>query len=583
MGGRGGIGRRSGLKIRFPKEVRVRVPPSAPIFRNQQMSGGHLPGKFPSAPVISSEMAHFTSGKSRTDKQRAGAPPHPDASVADSRRTGGRWPLIRTPALCAFIAAAMSLSACGIGTDDGAPRVTAIGNLHRNIARTGAPWSMADRLYADAIGQGLVTLAGDGQVESGLAERWTVIDDGRSYIFRLRDAHWVDGRTVTAGDVAAMLRQRIGSLGDASPLDATHIRSIRAMTSRVIEVQLTRPIPDFLERLAQSDLYLMRAGGWGPMRARWNGASISLRRDDDMRPGTAAEEAEAPSEQLQFWGSPSSVRAIAQFLDGDVDAVIGGRFEAWPYVEAANVSDSALAIDPVQGLFGLRATPDDRDSPTADATVRHAIDMAIDRTQIARGIAVPAWQPRITLRPAGPLGVEPPLPEWQSLNGAERRTRARALLRQWAERHGGAADAVPLRIALPDGPGARRLFAWLRADLQSVGFRPALVPLSASADLRLVDEVAPGNDAAWYFDRLRCRAPMTCDALNTRVAAFGEAADETARRAALTDLDAAMRQHAGFIPFGNPVRWNLRTPRLANFAINARGWHGLYRLTEPPH
>ncbi len=565
MGGRGGIGRRSGLKIRFPKEVRVRVPPSAPFFQLQYMLAGHAPGK------------------SQSGIHSDGASPRPYTAGCNDPRGGRLLPRLRAHTLCAFIAAATLLSACGIGGDNGAPRVTAIGSLHRNIARTAMPWSMADRLYADAIGQGLVTLSSDGQVEAGLAERWTVIDDGRSYIFRLRDAHWVDGRTVTAGDVAAMLRQRLGSLGNTSPLGPAHIRSIRAMTGRVIEVQLTRPIPDFLERLAQSDLYLLRAGGWGPMRGRWNGASVSLRRDNDMRPGSVAEGTETPAEQLQFWGSPSSVRAIAQFVDGDVDAVIGGRFDAWPYVEAANVPDSALAIDPVQGLFGLMATPDDRDSPTADAGVRHAIDMAIDRTQVARAIGVPGWQPRITIRPAGLAGVEPPLPVWQSLNAGERRTRARALLRQWSDHHTTATDGVRLRIALPDGPGARRLFAWLRADLRSIGFQPVLVPLSASADLRLVDDVAPGNDAAWYMDRLRCRAPMDCDAMEARAAALNEAVDDAARRAALTNLDDAMLRHAGFIPFGNPVRWNLRTPRLANFAINARGWHGLYRLTDPPH
>ena len=522
------------------------------------------------------------------DWQCEGATARPDAQNADSRNTGGHLPRGHLPrlrgfALGAAVATASLLSACGIGNQSGTPRVVAIGSLHRNIARTAAPWSMADHLYADAVGQGLVTLSADGEVEGGLAERWTVIDDGRSYIFRLRDAHWADGRSVTAGDVAAMLRQRLGSLGGASPIGPSSILSVRAMTSRVIEVQLRRPIPDFLERLAQTELNLLRAGGWGPMRARWNGASVSLRRDDDMRPAAAAQGEDAPGEQLLFWGSTSSVRAVAQFVDGDVDALIGGRFDAWPYVEAADIDNESLAIDPVQGLFGLLATPDDRDSPTNDASLRQAIDMAIDRTQLARAMAVPGWQPRITLRPAGVQGLNPSLPEWQSLTAPERRARARALVRRWAQHHGAPSDGVGLRIALPDGPGARRIFAWLRADLRSIGFAPTMVPLSANADLRLVDDVAPGNDASWYLDRITCRAPMDCTAIDARRAAVDAATDEAGRRTAIINLDAAMGRHAGFIAFGNPVRWNLHAPRLSNFAVNARGWHGLYRLSEPPH
>src|SRR3546814_8967768 len=64
----------------------------------------------------------------------------------------------------------------------------------------------ANAALLDATSQGLVSYDGEGQIDTGLADRWTVTTDGRSYIFRLREARWTNGRKVTAKDVAEILR-----------------------------------------------------------------------------------------------------------------------------------------------------------------------------------------------------------------------------------------------------------------------------------------------------------------------------------------------------------------------------------------
>src|SRR3546814_17194420 len=64
----------------------------------------------------------------------------------------------------------------------------------------------ANAALLDATSQGLVSYDGEGQIDTGLADRWTVTTDGRSYIFRLREARWTNGRKVTAMDVAEILR-----------------------------------------------------------------------------------------------------------------------------------------------------------------------------------------------------------------------------------------------------------------------------------------------------------------------------------------------------------------------------------------
>src|SRR3546814_6487250 len=70
----------------------------------------------------------------------------------------------------------------------------------------------SDLLIAGAVSRGLVKLDGNGQVVPDMATSWRVSDDGRSIIFRLREAEWTDGRDVTGQDFVRMFRAvKIGS------------------------------------------------------------------------------------------------------------------------------------------------------------------------------------------------------------------------------------------------------------------------------------------------------------------------------------------------------------------------------------
>ena len=48
--------------------------------------------------------------------------------------------------------------------------------------------------------EGLTTYSVDGQVIPGVAEKWDVSDDGKTFTFHLRDSKWSNGDPVTAGD-----------------------------------------------------------------------------------------------------------------------------------------------------------------------------------------------------------------------------------------------------------------------------------------------------------------------------------------------------------------------------------------------
>ena len=484
----------------------------------------------------------------------------------------------------AVTALALSLSACSFLPSDGPVRVAAIGEMHRNPERVAGPLSVPDRLLVDAVGQGLVTMSAEGQVEAGLAERWTVIDEGKSYIFRLRQASWADGSPVRAADVATILRQRIASqkLRPALINEFRHVAQVQAITPRVIEIRLDRPIPELLELLANPDLSFARAGsGWGPLHAKWEGGGVVLTPDSDMLSMLGLSDDDAKTPLALLWGKPQAADAVTQFTEKAADVVVGGRYNDWPLVLAAEPPNSAIVIDPVEGMFGLAAVSDD--GPAGEELMRNAISMAIDRQRLSRALRVPEWTIRTTLRPAINGQSAPIFPAWQDFSSGERRMRGAAIVADWHKRHGGAERPV-VRIAMPEGSGTRILFAWIRVDLAAIGIDAQRVAMNARADFRLIDEVAPARDPAWYLRRMTCGRGVVCvEETTALVRAIDDTTTPEGRASALATAEEAVIRNATYIPIGSPIRWALRSERARSFKPNSLGYHGLYQLIDTPN
>ncbi|MFS0772409.1 ABC transporter substrate-binding protein [Sphingomonas sp. 1P08PE] len=433
------------------------------------------------------------------------------------------------------------------------------------------PADLPARLLVDAIGQGLVRFDAAGQIEPGLAERWTVLDGGGSYIFRLREAYWQDGARVTAEQVVRLLRRRL-SPGADNPLSPflTAIDEIVIMTPQVIEIRLSRPRPDLLKLFAQPEMTLIRpapAWGSGPQRIAWAGASPLLRPAFD--PGRADPDDQRelkPEQEVRLIAEPAS-RAIVRFATRRSDHVAGGQFADWPMLAAADLPRTAVRVDPAVGLFGLAVVR--REGFLADAANRAAVSEAIDREGLTAAV-LPTWDSADRILPdVLDSGAPPQIPDWSLLTLEQRRAAARRRVAAWPE-------PVRLRIALPRGPGATLLHGSLAASLAAIGIVLERVgSVDEEADLRLVDAVAPYDSARWYL----ATACAPCgEAAAQALEAARIAPDPTSRGAAIAAADAAMNADAGFIPLARPLRWSLVATRLAAWQTNARAWHPLNRL-----
>lgn len=447
--------------------------------------------------------------------------------------------------------------------------VSAIGGVPTLAEASRVPLATAERLFTDATAQGLVRFDAAGQIEPGLAERWTVIDDGTSYIFRLREASWPDGAPVTAEQVVAALRRQLrpGTRNPIAPY-LTAIDEIVEMTPQVIEVRLSRPLPDLLKLFAQPELAITRAGaggGSGPFRVWRDGVAPVLRPAIDPAADTDAEGVRPrPEQEVRLIGERAA-RAVARFAQHRSDMVTGGTFDDWPLVGIASIAPAEIRIDPAAGLLGLAVA--DRSGFLADAANRRAVAQAFDRAAIAGAMG---WDAADTLLPA-PLdsAAAPSVPAWTLLTHDQRVAAARAQVAR--------AGPVRLQVALPAGPGGTLLWGQVGAALLRIGVTPERVRADAPADLRLVDAVAPYDSARWYL----ATACAPCGAEATRALEAARLAPTLAARgAALAAADRALDADVAFIPLARPFRWSLVAERLVQFAPNARAWHPLNRLRQ---
>jgi peptide/nickel transport system substrate-binding protein len=479
---------------------------------------------------------------------------------------------LRLPALALLLTA----GGCdGEKSSDAPLVVSAVGAR----AAPGDPSSMqldeARRVLMGATAQGLVRFDAAGQIEPGLAESWTVLPDGLSYIFRIREAEWSDGSPVTTEQVVRVLK-RAAAPGSRNPLAPflKVVDDIVAMTDRVIEVRLTAPRPDLLKLFAQPELAVFRLDlmtGSGPFRVQPDpaGGAVLIPAVDPDHGEDERVHKPRPADFVRLRGERAAL-AVARFAAGRSDAVLGGGFVDWPIVTVAKIDANAVKMDPVAGLFGFGVAS--RGGFLADPANRAALAMAIDRAALTRAFR-PDWTPVETLLPARfDSAAAPAVAAWVAQPLDVRRALAQARVRSWKRVHAG---PVTIRIALPAGPGGTLVWGTVAASLIAIGVQPVRVGMGDAAELRLVDAVAPYDSARWFLASA-CR-PCSAEPLGL-IEAARDAASLAERSARIAEADAALATDAAYIPIAQPLRWSIVTNRVNGWQGNARGWHPLNHL-----
>jgi oligopeptide transport system substrate-binding protein len=472
---------------------------------------------------------------------------------------------------------AIFLSSCGAAENKDPLTMSIVGKDLALSNPNKGPLSPPAKLLGNALTQGLVAFDANGQVEPALAERWIVTSDGLSYIFRIREAIWSDGHPVASAEVAQSLRTHMMPRG-GNPLREffSSVSAVIPMTGQVVEIRLRTPEPNFLQLLAHPEMAVTRSGlGSGPYwihSRKDNVLRLRLVPDPGELPPKAGEEADIQTRDIRIRSERAS-QAAARFVANASQYLTGGTFTDLPIANAANPGTTEFELDPALGLFGLLVMQGE--GIVADRDVRSAMSMAIEREALLQRFGVSDWRTAISVLPLQMDSASAP-----SVIGSlqepyrERLLRARALIARKSVE-----TAAPVRVAMPEGPGARLLFAKLAADWRAIGIKAVRVGLGQNADLRLIDEIAPYSSGLWYVRRLSCAPGALCsEEAESAVREALTSPDLSSRSAAIAKADAALTVSQNFIPLALPLRWSLVSPELTGWKPSAFANHPLRHL-----
>ncbi|MFC4256988.1 peptide ABC transporter substrate-binding protein [Altererythrobacter xixiisoli] len=482
----------------------------------------------------------------------------------------------------ALVSLLLALAACG-RSDSGALPVDFI-DTQDNLFSKGGDISAGARHVRAATGAGLVALDAQGEVVPALAERWIVTDDGRSFIFRLREGNWGDASPLTAESVRTELRRAIRDVrGTALAIDLRPVEDIRAMAGRVVEIRLSSPVPMLLQLLAQPELALQRGKtGIGPMMAERGTAATRFEFKPPVERGIAEEEDWQEYVRPIVLRAATAEQAVKSFNDGASDVVLGGMIGSLPRVDVGPLSRGTVRVDPAMGLFGMRVR--EPGGFLADAAEREALAMAIDRPALIAPFNIGGWVP--TTRVVAPgLADDPGLiaERWGEDAIADRRLVAARRVAAWRNANG-VEGPVQLTLAIDRDLGHDQLFHQLAGQMVRIGVVLQRVDDPAKADLVLVDRVARYADAAWFLNQFNCSLRRgACSPQTDEIMARAMTADNLQQRATLlAEAEAALTISNVYIPFGSPLRWSLVRGRINGFSPNIWAFHPLPPMAERP-
>jgi len=386
-------------------------------------------------------------------------------------RSAARAPLIVLLALAALCGCSRhpSHGSPGVASKGAAILLRGLGAEPDSLDPQKARADEAQRVLRD-ICEGLTTLDKAGGVAPGIAEKWQVSPDGRTYTFTLRhDARWSSGQPVVAADFVAGLRRLVDPatasqyaevvdvIANASDIVAgrKHPESlgVSAPDAYTVIVQLSTPAP-YLPALLSH-----------PSTCPVDPVALANDRDTYARPGNLPSDGAFVLSQwvhgsyiyltrnTHYWDNAAThVDAVKYMITPDEDAELtlyrADQLDVTDVIPKSQYGwirshlGDQLHIAPALGVyfygFNLQSAPF-----AGKVKLRRALSMAIDRDKLAQLVLRSGELPAYGWIPPGVSDYTPQSPDYRSLTMAQRIAEARKLYAQ-----AGYSAAKPLRFEL---------------------------------------------------------------------------------------------------------------------------------------
>ena len=330
-----------------------------------------------------------------------------------------------------------------------------------NLDPTGGAAAAIDEVTYANLFEGLTRFASDGAVVPGLAQSWSVSEDGLTWTFDLRPGVvFHDGTAMDSADVVFSLnRARAEDSTNAQKALFAGIADVSAPDTTTVVITLDAPNGNFAFNMAWGDAVIVapesvatnatQPVGTGPFRfVEWaKGDSVTLERFDGYWGAAPA----LTRATFKFISDPNA--AFAAMMAGDVNA-----FPVFPAPETLSNFDADPRFSVIVGSTEGETILAMNNANLTDVRVRKAISHAIDRQAIIDGAMFGYGTP---------IGTHfaPHNPDYVDLTdgSAHDPDMARALLAE-----AGATD-LRLSMALPPPSYARRGGEIIASQLRAVG------------------------------------------------------------------------------------------------------------------
>ncbi|WP_315927791.1 ABC transporter substrate-binding protein [Mesorhizobium sp. SP-1A] len=248
-----------------------------------------------------------------------------------------------------------------------------------------------------------------GALEAGLAEKWEISADGKTYTFHLRDAQFSDGSPITAADVAFSLDRIRTDKKSAYPAPLGAVESVTASDPKTVVVQLKS---DFAPFLGNVEIWNMGIVSKADVEKRGEEAAFAT---VPVTSGPYEVRQWKPNEKLvlepnpHYWrkGYPKSDAAvelieiaspetrIAMLKAGEIDVV---RVVPWAQIDALKVADNIdMRLEPSTTIYMTLLS--EKREPFSNMKARQAAAMAIDNKAMAKAVTRGYAQPANTTLP----------------------------------------------------------------------------------------------------------------------------------------------------------------------------------------
>ena len=471
--------------------------------------------------------------------------------------------------------------------------------------QTMTPWSGSGqrKTYLDTVYEYLVYLDGEGNTEPGLAESWSIENDGTKWTFTLREGVPFSDEScgsVTAEDVKFSIERLIDEDSRAGPASTMRriIDTVETPDERTVIVNLKAP--DFLldagyfgeaQQLGiVCKSYIEAQGeaadtappvGTGAyvLESSVDGSEIVMTRREGDHWRVSPE-----WQTLVFRAVPEEATRVAMLRAGEADIApvsfdsIAGLTEA-----GINIVSAEKTWSPVIRLGGVVQTDEARfnsDLPWADKRVRQAMNYAIDKQAIidelfaGQGVVANGDTPVAAWDSVPPYPYDP--------------DKARELLAEAGYEDG--FDMVMKTFTTPPGAELPLMAEAAALYLGEVGIKVTIQPsdwpsvrtewtgggkLDFAMTHRGFPFPNPENGVEAGFSTQSLFASFTSNELEEKLASLAAETDRAARREKLTDIGQYIRDEAGAIfmvlanePYGvgpDVGDWSIDTSYVYNF------------------